>query len=84
MREGAACATWVRAGLDKLRAHAAARGTDTATLALAWLLAHPRVTAPILGPRRPAHLEPAWRALDLELTPEEWRQIGDYFTVGDN
>ncbi len=37
---------------------------DPATLALAWLLGDPRVTAVIVGPRRPAHLAPALAALD--------------------
>ena len=37
---------------------------DPATLALAWLLGDPRVTAVIVGPRRPAHLSPALAALD--------------------
>jgi aryl-alcohol dehydrogenase-like predicted oxidoreductase len=46
-----------------------ARG-DPATLALAWLLADDRVSV-VLGPRRPAHLEPALAALANPLTPEE-------------
>jgi aryl-alcohol dehydrogenase-like predicted oxidoreductase len=37
---------------------------DPATLALGWLLGDPRVTAVIVGPRRPAHLEPALVALE--------------------
>ena len=37
---------------------------DPATLALGWLLGDPRVTAVIVGPRRPAHLEPALAALE--------------------
>jgi aryl-alcohol dehydrogenase-like predicted oxidoreductase len=37
---------------------------DPATLALAWLLGDPCVTAVIVGPRRPAHLSPALAALD--------------------
>jgi len=38
---------------------------DTATLALAWLLTDPRVTAVVVGPRRPQHLEPALAALAI-------------------
>jgi aryl-alcohol dehydrogenase-like predicted oxidoreductase len=38
---------------------------DPAALALAWLLADPRVSAVVVGPRRPQHLEPALAALDL-------------------
>jgi aryl-alcohol dehydrogenase-like predicted oxidoreductase len=38
---------------------------DPATLALSWLLADPRVTAVVVGPRRPEQLEPALAALDV-------------------
>jgi aryl-alcohol dehydrogenase-like predicted oxidoreductase len=58
-------------GLERLAAEARDRGIDTATLALAWLLSHPHVTAVVVGPRRPEHLEPARRALDLHLAEEE-------------
>ena len=55
-------------GLEALERAAAARGVDCATLAFAWLLSSPDVTAVVVGPRRPAHLEPALRALELELS----------------
>jgi aryl-alcohol dehydrogenase-like predicted oxidoreductase len=45
-------------GLERL----AALG-DPAELAFAWLLADPRVTAIVVGPRRPEHLAPAIAAL---------------------
>ncbi|MBI3733156.1 MAG: aldo/keto reductase [Chloroflexi bacterium] len=69
-------------GLQALNAYAAARGTDMAALALAWLMSNPLVTAPILGPRRPEHLEPAQRALALKLTPEERAAIANLFEDG--
>jgi aryl-alcohol dehydrogenase-like predicted oxidoreductase len=46
------------------------RRGDPTTLAFAWLLADERVSV-VLGPRRPAHLEPALAALASPLTPEE-------------
>ncbi len=49
--------------LEALERLAAERGTSPAALALAWLLADPRVTAVVVGPRRPEHLEPALEAL---------------------
>ncbi len=55
-------------GLEALERAAAARGVDSATLAFAWLLSSPDVTAVVVGPRRPAHLEPALRALELDLS----------------
>ncbi len=66
-------------GLERLEAEARERGVDTATLALAWLMANPRVTAPILGPRRPEHLDPGFAALEMRLSPEERETISSYF-----
>jgi aryl-alcohol dehydrogenase-like predicted oxidoreductase len=49
--------------LEELERKAEQEGTTMAALAIAWLLANPRVTAVIVGPRRPAQLEPALAAL---------------------
>jgi aryl-alcohol dehydrogenase-like predicted oxidoreductase len=54
--------------LDRFSELAQERGVATATLAIAWLLSRPWVTAIVIGPRGPSHLEPAIRALDLQLT----------------
>ncbi len=67
--------------LEALNRYAAERGVDMATLALAWVLSHPIVTAPIVGPRRPEHLEPARRALEMKLTAEEREAIVGLFTT---
>ena len=48
---------------------------DPAALALAWLLADPRVTAVLVGPRRPAQLEPALAALDLTVDRDELTRL---------
>ena len=45
----------------------AARGVSRAQVALAWLLAQPGVTAPIVGATKMAHLEDALAAVTLEL-----------------
>jgi aryl-alcohol dehydrogenase-like predicted oxidoreductase len=66
-------------GLDALRSHAAERGTDMAALALAWVMTEPLVTAPIVGPRRPEHLEPARRALEIKLDQGERAMIAGFF-----
>jgi aryl-alcohol dehydrogenase-like predicted oxidoreductase len=55
-------------GLDRL---AADRGTSGAALAIAWLLGDARVTAVVVGPRRPEHLEPALVALEQPATDAE-------------
>jgi aryl-alcohol dehydrogenase-like predicted oxidoreductase len=66
-------------GLDALTAAAAERGVDPATLAHAWVLGHPAVTAVILGPRNPRHLEPPRAALELDLTPAERDELASLF-----
>jgi aryl-alcohol dehydrogenase-like predicted oxidoreductase len=40
-------------------------------VALAWLLARPAVTSPIIGPRTLEQLEDNLGAIDLALTPED-------------
>jgi len=61
-------------GLDRL----AERG-DLATLALAWVLSHPGVSAIVVGPRRPQHLEPALAARDLVMSASERAEIASLF-----
>jgi len=56
--------------LDQL----AQRG-DPATLSLAWILANPLVGAVVTGPRRPAHLDPVWAALELEVDRDELTEL---------
>jgi aryl-alcohol dehydrogenase-like predicted oxidoreductase len=51
------------------------RRGDAATLALAWILANPDVGAVIVGPRRLAHLETAWAALELPVDRDELREL---------
>jgi len=48
-----------------------ARGITMAQVALAWVLRHPAVSAPIVGATRPQHLPQAVAALDLKLTGDE-------------
>jgi len=66
-------------GLEALEARAADAGVDMATLAFGWLLSDPRITAVIVGPRRPEHLEPAVRALDLRLSASERDELASLF-----
>ena len=56
---------------DRLGEVAERRGTPRAQVALAWLLAKPGVTAPIVGTTKPHHLEDAVAALSVKLSPEE-------------
>lgn len=58
---------------------AEARGLPMAQVALAWLLAKPEVTAPIIGATKPHHLEDAIAALSVKLTPDEIQQLEDAY-----
>jgi aryl-alcohol dehydrogenase-like predicted oxidoreductase len=66
--------------LDGLAEIATRRGVDSATLSIAWLLAQPGVTAVVVGPRRPKHLEPALRALEHPLSAADAEEVGSLFT----
>jgi 1-deoxyxylulose-5-phosphate synthase len=57
--------------IERVGEIAARRGVSRATVALAWLLHQPVVTAPIVGTSKPQHLEDALGALALKLSPEE-------------
>ena len=54
---------------------AAARGVAMAQVALAWVLAQPDITAPIVGVSRLEQLEDALAALELTLTADELAEL---------
>ena len=54
---------------------AEAHGLPMAQVALAWMLAKPVITAPIVGATKPHHLEDAVAALSVQLTSEEIQQL---------
>lgn len=51
------------------------RGVKPAQVALAWVLAQPGVAAPIIGASRPAQLDEAVAALDIELSADEIKRL---------
>jgi aryl-alcohol dehydrogenase (NADP+) len=55
------------------------RGVPPARIALAWLLGRPGVTAPIVGASKPAHLEDAVAALEIELSADERRFLEEQY-----
>jgi aryl-alcohol dehydrogenase-like predicted oxidoreductase len=61
--------------IEALHAYAARRGVSLATLALAWVLSDPAVSAIVVGPRTPEHLAPALAALDLPLSTKERAEL---------
>jgi aryl-alcohol dehydrogenase-like predicted oxidoreductase len=66
-------------GLEEFAAEASARGVEPATLAIAWVLGHPQVTAVVVGPRRPEQLKSALAATELELTPQDRTELAGLF-----
>jgi aryl-alcohol dehydrogenase-like predicted oxidoreductase len=65
--------------LDRFKQIAEHRGTDASTLAIAWLLAQPTVTAVVVGPRRPEHLDAAVRAAQFPLSQAEADELAGLF-----
>jgi aryl-alcohol dehydrogenase-like predicted oxidoreductase len=61
--------------VDAVGQIAAGRGVPPAQVALAWLLAKPGVTAPIVGSTRKRHLKDALAAEELSLTEDEIAQL---------
>ncbi len=59
---------------------AAARGVKPTQVALAWVLAQPGVTSPIVGASRLEHLDEAVAALDISLSDEERRLLEEPYT----
>ena len=62
--------------LERLEHLAGAAGRSMAGLALAWLLADPRITQVVVGPGRPEHLAPVREALERPLSPGEREEAG--------
>ncbi len=56
--------------VEQLRPVAADAGMSLAQMAVAWVLANPVITAPIIGASRPEQLEDSLKAADTPMTPE--------------
>ncbi|MDX6226962.1 MAG: hypothetical protein QOI76_352 [Frankiales bacterium] len=54
-------------------------GEEPAHVGLAWLLAQPAVTAPIIGPRTMDQLDGTMRALEIELSDKTLAQLDEIF-----
>jgi aryl-alcohol dehydrogenase-like predicted oxidoreductase len=57
--------------------YAQAHDVKPATLAVAWVMAHPAVTAPIIGARNLNQLEDSLAAADFKMTADMYSQISD-------
>src|SRR5262249_38751115 len=65
--------------IDKLGETAAKRGLPRAQVALAWLLAKPGVTSPIIGATKPEHLSDAVAAVDVSLSGDEIAALEEHY-----
>jgi aryl-alcohol dehydrogenase (NADP+) len=69
-----------RAIVARVAEVAGERGVSRAQVALAWMLAKPVVTAPIVGITRDVHLDDAVAAVDLHLSDEEIARLEEPYT----
>lgn len=60
---------WMPETAARFSAFARERGYDPAGLAVAWVAAHPGVTAPIIGARSLTQLEGSLKAVDIDMSP---------------
>ncbi len=67
--------------VEALREIAAAAGLGMVQMALAWVLANPVVTAPIIGASKPAQLDDSIAALSVTLTDEVRQRLDETTAV---
>ena len=65
--------------IEAVHAVAKARSVPPAQVALAWLLSKPGVSAPIIGATKQQHIEDAVKALSLQLSADEVKQIEEVY-----
>jgi 1-deoxyxylulose-5-phosphate synthase len=61
--------------VDRVTEIARKRGISNAQIALAWVLAQPGITSPIVGARRMEHLDDAVAAVELKLDDQELKAL---------
>ncbi len=68
-----------RAKLEAYEGYCTELGEEPADIALAWLLANPVVTAPIIGPRSVEQLDGSLHTLDIKITEEISKKLDEIF-----
>ncbi len=68
--------------IESLRAIAGEAGMSLATLAVAWVLSNPAITAPIVGASRPEQLADSFAAAKLNGLPSDLKAKLDDLTHG--
>ena len=69
----------LRPQLEKWEAFCRELGERPADVALAWMLHHPAITSPIIGPRTMEQLTGSLRALQIKLGGDELRHLDQVF-----
>ena len=69
-----------RSIVERVAEIAGQRGVSRAQVALAWVLAKPVVTAPIVGVTKEHHLDDAVAAVDVQLSEEEIARLEEPYT----
>ena len=68
-------ADWLYGLAEDFSAYARKINVNPVTLAVAWVMANPTVTAPIIGARSVEQLEDSLAGADYEMSSEQWREI---------
>jgi aryl-alcohol dehydrogenase-like predicted oxidoreductase len=72
--------------VDAFVALARERGIDPVTLAIAWVLANPAITTPIIGASKPGQIKAAVDAVELKLdaaVKQKLDELSHQFRMGD-
>lgn len=69
-----------KAIVEQVEAVAHRHGVPAAQVALAWVLAKPGITSPIVGVTEPHHLSDAVAALDVKLTEDDMAALEEPYT----
>ncbi|OGO31440.1 MAG: aldo/keto reductase [Chloroflexi bacterium RBG_16_54_11] len=65
--------------IERVSEVAAERGLASAQIALAWVLARPGITAPIIGATKPHHLDDAVASLSIKLSDVEIQRLEELY-----
>jgi aryl-alcohol dehydrogenase-like predicted oxidoreductase len=69
--------TWMFEVAERYVAFCRQRGLNPVSTAIAWVAAHPAITAPIIGARNVDQLKDSLAALDVKMTPELRSEIAE-------
>lgn len=66
---------WMHEVAEKFAAFCQQRGLHPVSAAVAWVAAHPAVTAPIIGARNVEQLRASLDSLKIEMAPQLWKEM---------